>query len=47
MQRELPAYLARMRDQRQIAAFEEWLRRQIQTRLVPPASERKTPSVEA
>ncbi len=43
MQRELPAYLARMRDQRQIAAFEEWLRRQIQMRLVPPASERNNP----
>jgi len=40
---ELPAYLARMREQRQVAAFEEWMRRQIQLHLVPPASLREKP----
>jgi len=44
MQRELPAYLARMREQRQMAAFNEWFQRQIQLRLVPPASERANPT---
>ncbi len=28
MARELPAYLSRMRDQRQVAAFQEWFQRQ-------------------
>jgi hypothetical protein len=43
MKQELPAYLTRMREQRQVAAFDEWFRRQLQLRLVPPASERNTP----
>jgi hypothetical protein len=36
MKQELPFYLARMREQRQIAAYQEWLNRQIQLRLIPP-----------
>ncbi|HZM04944.1 MAG TPA: SurA N-terminal domain-containing protein [Candidatus Saccharimonadales bacterium] len=37
MQRELPGYLAKMREQRQIAAFNEWFGRQLQLHLaVPP-----------
>jgi hypothetical protein len=36
MKQELPYYLARMREQRQVAAFQEWLSRQIQLRLIPP-----------
>ena len=36
MKEELPYYLARMREQRQVAAFQEWLSRQIQLRLIPP-----------
>ncbi|HEY3861906.1 MAG TPA: SurA N-terminal domain-containing protein [Verrucomicrobiae bacterium] len=36
MTKELPVYLARMREQRQVAAFQEWLNRQIQLRLIPP-----------
>ena len=39
MAKELPDYLARMRQQRQIAAFSEWLNRQIQLRLVLPPGE--------
>jgi hypothetical protein len=37
MKAELPAYLARMREQRQVAAFQEWLQRQLQMHLVLPA----------
>ena len=36
MKEELPFYLSRMREQRQVAAFQEWLSRQIQLRLIPP-----------
>jgi len=43
MRQELPAYLVRMREQRQVAAFEQWFGRQMQLHLVPPASERSTP----
>jgi hypothetical protein len=39
MKQELPYYLARMREQRQIAAFQEWLSRQIQLRLIPPPND--------
>jgi len=39
MKEELPTYLARMREQRQYAAFQEWLSRQIQLRLIPPPGE--------
>jgi hypothetical protein len=39
MRQEMPYYLARMREQRQIAAFQEWLSRQIQLRLIPPPGE--------
>jgi hypothetical protein len=35
MAQELPSYLARMREQRQIAAFTDWLNRQIQLRFIP------------
>jgi hypothetical protein len=37
MRMELPAYLARMREQRQVAAFQEWMQRQLQMHLVLPA----------
>ncbi|HEX3718564.1 MAG TPA: SurA N-terminal domain-containing protein [Verrucomicrobiae bacterium] len=43
MREELPAYLAKMREQRQIAAFEEWFGHQMQLHLVPPASDRNQP----
>jgi hypothetical protein len=43
MQKELPAYLDKMREQRQVAAFEEWFGRQMQLHFVPPASERANP----
>jgi hypothetical protein len=43
MQRELPYYLARMREQRQMVAFQEWFNRQMQSRLVLPSSERDSP----
>ncbi|HEX4120644.1 MAG TPA: SurA N-terminal domain-containing protein [Verrucomicrobiae bacterium] len=43
MREDLPAYLAKMREQRQVAAFEEWFGRQMQLHLVPPASERNQP----
>jgi len=43
MREELPAFLAKMRGQRQIAAFEEWFGHQLQLHLVPPASERNSP----
>ena len=44
MKEELPAYLAKMRDQRQIAAFEEWFGREMQLQVVPPATERNEPA---
>lgn len=37
MKADLPAYLTRMREQRQVAAFQEWMQRQIQLHLIPPA----------
>ena len=43
MQREMPDFLARMREQRQIAAFQQWLERELQLRLVPAASLRSNP----
>jgi hypothetical protein len=43
MEKELPFYLARMREQRQIAAFQEWFTRQIQLRLIPPPGEQNSP----
>ncbi len=43
MKEELPAYLAKMREQRQVAAFEQWFGREMQLHLVPPASERNQP----
>ncbi len=36
MAAEMPMYLARMREQREVAAFSGWLTKQIQLRLVPP-----------
>jgi hypothetical protein len=36
MAQELPNYIARMREQRQVAAFSAWLNHQIQLRLVVP-----------
>ncbi|HUD45967.1 MAG TPA: peptidylprolyl isomerase [Candidatus Baltobacteraceae bacterium] len=41
---ELPAFLAKMREQRQVAAFEQWFGREMQLHLVPPASERNQPT---
>jgi hypothetical protein len=43
MRDELPSYLAKMREQRQVAAFEQWFGREMQLHLVPPASERSQP----
>jgi hypothetical protein len=40
LQKELPNYLARMRDQRQQAAYSEWFGKQFQTRVVIPQSQR-------
>jgi hypothetical protein len=40
MKKELPVYLARMRDQRQQAAYSAWLSKQFQTRVVIPQTER-------
>jgi hypothetical protein len=37
MERDMPAYLTRMREQRQIAAFNEWFGRQLQLHLSVPA----------
>jgi hypothetical protein len=44
MTEELPYYLARMREQRQTAAFSIWLQRQFQLRWTPPASDLSRPS---
>jgi hypothetical protein len=43
LREELPAYLTKMREQRQVAAFEQWFSREMQLHLVPPASERSQP----
>jgi hypothetical protein len=43
MEKELPFYLARMREQRQLVAFQEWFSRQVQLRLVPPAGQQNSP----
>jgi hypothetical protein len=43
MQRELPFYLARMREQRQMVAFQEWFSRQLQLRLIPPPGQQNSP----
>jgi parvulin-like peptidyl-prolyl isomerase len=43
MKEELPGYLTKMREQRQVAAFEQWFGREMQLHLVPPASERNQP----
>jgi hypothetical protein len=43
MDRELPFYLSRMREQRQLVAFQEWFTRQLQLRLIPPAGEQNSP----
>ena len=37
MKAELPVYLKRMREQRQVAAFQEWMQRQLQLHLTLPA----------
>jgi hypothetical protein len=37
MERDLPGYLAKLREQRQIAAFNEWFNRQLQLHLSVPA----------
>jgi len=42
MQKELPFYLARMREQRQFVAFQEWFTRQIQLRLTPPPGDQSS-----
>ncbi|HEY3856990.1 MAG TPA: hypothetical protein VGO67_21615 [Verrucomicrobiae bacterium] len=43
MKEELPAYLTKMRDQRQIAAFEQWFSREMQLHLVLPAAPKEQP----
>ncbi len=43
MAQELPYYLARMREQRQTAAFSIWLNRQFQLHWTPPAKELSGP----
>jgi hypothetical protein len=43
MTQELPYYLARMREQRQTAAFSQWLNRQFQLRFIPPPSDQSSP----
>ena len=40
LRQQLPSYLAKMREQRQFVAFQEWLGRQMQMRLVPPVNQR-------
>ena len=42
-ERELPFYLARMREQRSMVAFQEWFMRQVQLRFVPPPGQPNTP----
>jgi len=42
MKQEIPSYLARMRQQREYAAFSEWLSRQLQLRFVPPPEEQES-----
>jgi hypothetical protein len=43
MKEELPAYLTKMREQRQIAAFEQWFSREMQLHLVLPATDKNQP----
>jgi hypothetical protein len=43
MRDELPGFLTKMREQRQVAAFEQWFGREMQLHLVPAASERNQP----
>src|ERR1700722_483950 len=43
MEKELPYYLSRMREQRQSAAFAIWFNRQYQLRWLPPASGQSSP----
>ncbi len=43
MQQELPYYLSRMREQRQVAAFQQWLGRQMQLRWIPPPGNQSSP----
>jgi hypothetical protein len=40
LRQDLPAYLAKMRDQRQQAAYSEWFGKQFQTRVVIPQAQR-------
>ena len=42
MKQQLPVFLDRMREQRQIAAFQEWLGRQMQLRWIPPPAEQSS-----
>ncbi|HUD83577.1 MAG TPA: hypothetical protein VMQ67_08740, partial [Candidatus Saccharimonadales bacterium] len=44
LQEELPAYLTKMREQRQVAAFEQWFGREMQLHLVPPVGEQSQPT---
>jgi hypothetical protein len=44
LREELPAYLTKMREQRQVAAFEQWFGREMQLHLVPPLRERNQPA---
>jgi hypothetical protein len=44
LKEELPAYLAKMREQRQVAAFEQWFERELQLHLVPPPGDRTPPA---
>jgi hypothetical protein len=44
MKQELPNYLARLREQRQAAAFEEWLSREAQQHLSVPRERLASPS---
>jgi hypothetical protein len=44
MKTELPVYLARRREDLQVAAFEMWLQRQVNLHLVPPPGARNTPA---
>jgi hypothetical protein len=44
LREELPAYLTKMREQRQVAAFEQWFGREMQLHLVPPLRDRNQPA---
>lgn len=43
MRRQLPDFLERLRQQRQIAAFEDWFGREMQQHFVPPPGEQSNP----